>query len=288
VKPLYITGPAPEEARLRIAAGAARALTRQGVSVMPWRPIVSSDPAKEDTGGRVLAILADACRIFPDSDFALPGDAPPEACHKAELTLAFTAPRDGQPRLAITQDDLGLDLDLPAGGAASLPHLRIDPLLPAYSPKVAALPAYRVGVPRYGVISLPHIAHFSDYALLRAAEWVATPMPGRFDALFFPLTTDPASDREWLALQGLDEWLFTQRAMGCVFYATGTPVAAHTQDLPRETLLSPEALSARLGVRLQPPLPPDEIFDQLADWWDASDAAVPLMEWLASETPRFV
>lgn len=241
-----------------------------------------------EQASRKLAILADACRLFPDEDFAEPGEAPPGICHKADITVALTSPHGAAARLTVRRDDLGLDVTLPGNRDVSFPHPRIDPLLPEYPPEVAALPLYRVGVPRYGVVSLPHLVHFSDYAMLRAAEWVAAPMPGRFDALFFPLSGDPASDREWLALQGLDEWLFTQRAMGCVLYSTGEPVTAHTRNLPRETLLSGEELSALLGVRLSPPMPQDEVLEALADWWDGSEAAEAVMDWLTSETSSFV
>lgn len=286
MKPLYITGP-EAEATLRIASGAARALTRQGFAVMPWCPR-PAEPSQAEQASRALAILADACRLFPDEDFAQPGEEPPAMCHRADLTVALAPPPDAVARLTVRQDDLGLDVGLPGGREVSFPHPRLDPLLPEYPPQVAVLPLYRVGVPRYGVVSLPHLVHFSDYAMLRAAEWVAAPMPGRFDALFFPLSSNPASDREWLALQGLDEWLFTQRAMGCVLYSTGEPVTAHTRNLPRETLLSGEELSAFLGVRFPPPMPQDEVLETLADWWDGSEAAEAVMNWLTSETSSFV
>ncbi len=288
MKPLYIIGDAPVEARLRIAAAAARALARQGFSVVPWCPGLASPQGDEDLCPRALAILADACRLFPDPDFALPGDAPPPACHTADVTFALASPPDGQPRLSVAADSLGLDLVLPCGHASSVAHPPVDLLLPEFPPEVAALPPYRVGIPRFGVVSLPHRLHFSDYALLRAAEWVALPMPGRFDALFFPLTDNVPSDREWLALQGLDDWLFTQRAMGCKFYSTGEPVTTHCVDLPRETLLDPAALSSLLGVRLTPPLPADDVLETLADWWDGSAAADPLTRWLTAHPPQFV
>jgi hypothetical protein len=276
VKLIYVNGSAAAETKLRVASGAARALTRQGCTVMPWCPGV----AEGDGGARALAVLADACRLFPDEDFARLGAAPPELCTRADLVIALAGAPGGGAQMEVREDAGGLDVMLP-GGPAEFPHPFIDPLLPVYPPEVAALPEYRVGVPRYGVMSLPHIAHFSDYALLRAAEWVAAPMPGRFDALFFPRTTNAQSDREWLSLQGLDDWLFTQRAMGCKLYATGDPIAPHTEALPRETLLSAEALSLRLGVRLTPPLPADEVLETLADWWDGSPAAVAMMKWLA-------
>lgn len=270
-----MSGASTAEARLRVAAAAARALTRQGYTVMPWWPC-GGEPGSDSRG---LAILADACRLFPDEDFAKPGEAPPAACAAADLVLAFAPAAPAGSILGVSEDAAGLDVTLPNAEAA-FPHPRIDALLPVMPPAVAALPEYRVGVPRYGVISLPHIVHFSDYALLRAAEWVAQPLPGRFDALFFPMTSNVASDREWLSLQGLDDWLFTQRAMGCKLYTTGEAVAPHTEDLPRETLLSSEALSLRLGVRLPAPLPPDEVLEALADWWDGSAAAAALTEWL--------
>lgn len=276
MKLIYVSGSATAEAKLRVAAGAARALTRQGYTVMPWCP-----GAFEDSwNGRMLAVLADACRLFPDEDFARRGAAPPQACARADLVISLAGAPGGGDQIEVREDAGGLDVVLP-GGAAEFPHPFIDPLLPVFPPEAAALPEYRVGVPRYGVMSLPHIAHFSDYALLRAAEWVAAPMPGKFDALFFPQTTNAESDREWLSLQGLDEWLFTQRAMGCKLYATGEPIAPHTEALPRETLLSAEALSLRLGVRLTPPLPADEVLEALADWWDGSSAAAAMMNWLA-------
>jgi hypothetical protein len=288
VKALYLSGPAGLEARLRVAAGLARALTRQGYTVLPWYPQRGPRTVQDDECPRALAILADACRTFPDQDFALPGPALPRALERADLALVMAAPDSRGASLHVAEDDLGLDLSLPPGANASLPHPRIDPLIPPLSPEVAALPAYRVGIPRCGIISMPHIEHFSDYLILRAAEWIAAPMPGRFDAVFLPTSSNPASDREWLALQGLDDWLSTQRAMGCKLYATGGPVFPHTVDLPRETLLSANALSAVLGVRLQAPLPDDHVLEALADWWDGSDGAAALEQWLASDGPRIV
>jgi len=288
VKALYLTGSAGPEARLRVAAALARALTRQGCTVLPWCPAPAPRSAQDDEYPRTLAILADACRTFPDDDFAAAGPDLPAALSRADLTVALAPNPDGTARLEVSEDPLGLDLRLPTGLETSLPHPPIDPLLPDLPREVAALPAYRVGIPRFGVISLPHIEHFSDYLILRAAEWIAAPMPGRFDAVFFPKTTNPTSDREWLSLQGLDEWIFTQRAMGCKLYSTGQPLTAHTLDLPRETLLSAPALSAVLGVRLPAPLPEDHVLESLADWWDGSGGADPLAQWISSSGSRIV
>lgn len=268
---------------MQVATGLARSFVRQGFTVLPWCPA----PGEGDCP-RTLAILADACRTFPDSDFQSPGPEVPALFQTADLTVALTPPSDGAATLSVATDDLGIDLQLPGGGPASLPHPRIDALIPEIPPEIAALPLYRPGLPRYGVISVPHIEHFGDYLVLRGAEWIATPTHGKFDAVFFPLTSHPESDREWLSLQGLDEWLFTQRALGCKLYSTGTPLIQHTTDLPRETLLSPAALSAVLGVRLPAPLPDDHVLEALADWWDGSDGAAPLTDWLISPPARIV
>lgn len=136
-------------------------------------------------------------------------------------------------------------------------------------PELLALPRWTPkSGPRVGVISLPHRDDFEGYGALRGAEWMTIGLPGRFDFLILPGCTATASDRDWMASQGLDSWVRNQAEQGCrILRGEGAPVELGEPFAP-SALRDHRLVSRILGRRIDAPLPDEQKLDELADWLD--------------------
>jgi hypothetical protein len=263
-----------------VTAAVARSLHLHGFRVAPLYlgpPTQQTFPCPEGgTISRPAAILAEACGILPEARFE---GLNPSAFGRDFDWLVVQAAEFNQPlehcrRLAvsphgpgyqITGDNLNLQLPAP-------PEVTLSPEI---LPEVEALPPYRPGLPRIGVVSLPHITNFDDFLKVPGAEWIAFPLPGRLDVIFYPDTSSLDSDNEWLGIQGLDNWLTLQRAMGCRMVTTGYPLPGAYARLTPGDIKDPNRLSLALGAKVQPPLPDESSLDLLALWWETAFGAHP-------------
>lgn len=269
-----ITGPDPCHGPLLVAAAVCRSLLSHGFHVAPLSlcpPAAQKFPCPG--GGSVsrnAAILAEACGQLPQARFEA------SAIHRFEREydwLVILAPDPPATPLehcrviTVARSGDGWAVDL-GTRTLSLPAAPEICLTPKVLPEVEALPPYRPGAPRIGVVSWPHITNFDDFLHVPGTEWVAFPLPGKLDVILLPDSSEIASDTEWLGLQGLDNWLTLQTAMGCRIVSTGFPwPSARLQLQPRE-IQDSNRLSLALGARISAPLPPDGDIDSLAHWWE--------------------
>ncbi len=278
---VLVTGPAQSSQPSPVAVAIVRSLNLHGFRVAP---LYLGSPASQrfscpegGTVSRHAAVLSEACGLLPQARFEGSG-----------------------------ADDFGqefdwLVIDAPAGLPTALDHcreLRIEPrgdgwmvtsgtetlhlppppdvqLEPWISPEVEALPEYRPGYPRIGVLSCPHITNFDDFLQVPGAEWIAFPLPGKLDVILLPTSSGQASDTEWLGLQGLDNWLTLQKAMGCRIVSTGFPFLGVQPSLAPGDLRDPNKLSLAIGARVAAPLPSDEDINRFATWWETAFGAHP-------------
>ncbi len=273
---VLVTGPSQGSQPSLAAIAICRSLRAHGFRVAP---LYLGPPAEQrfpcPGGGSIsrhAAILAEACGLLPQVRF------------------------EGSPAIEFGQEFDWLVIDAAAGLPAPLDHcrtLRIDPqcqgwtvtagaatiilppappveLTPQVSPEVEALPEYRPGYPRIGVLSCPHITNFDDFLDVPGAEWIAFPLPGKLDVILLPASSGHASDTEWLGIQGLDNWLTLQKAMGCRMVSTGFPLPGIKPSLAPGDLRDPNKLSLAIGARVPAPLPSDEDINRLAEWWEAA------------------
>jgi len=273
VNSVVLTGAASEPGLSLVTAAVCRSLHVHGFRVAPLYlgpPAQQTFPCPE--GGKVTrpaAILAEACGVLPEARFE--GTKPSEFGRDFDWLVVqcaeWTEPLDHCRRLTVSTDGPGylvtgdnINLKLPAPPAL--------PLTPEILPEVNALPPYRPGAPRIGVVSLPHITNFDDFLHVPGTEWIAFPSPGTFDVIFMPDSADVASDTEWLGLQGLANWLTLQTATGCRIVSTGFPWPPARLSLRPGTIQDPNRLALTLGVRISAPLPPDSDINHLAHWWE--------------------
>jgi len=276
---IEVTSNQPGTGKTHVAAALARLLVHEGFHPAPLHLSTRrGDPVACPTGGsvtRAAALLAEACRLLPEPHFDPPAAEAARALGQfSEEFDAIVAesgpgapPLPGALRLLVHTCPEGLCLDGP-WGHARLPLFPRD-LMPPEDPDLAALPLFRLGSPRTGVVSLPHYSNFTDFRLLRGSEWIITQAPGVFDFLFLPLTTNPESDFEWLDLVQLKAWLASQHAAGCRFLATGWQPDAlpfPVETIPCGLLADFRYLSRLLGRRIPPPLPEEDTLDELASW----------------------
>jgi hypothetical protein len=277
---VVLNGPASGPGLSLAAAAVCRSLHLHGFRVAPLYlgpPAAQTFPCPE--GGKITrpaAILAEACGILPEARFegAKPSEFGRDFDWLVIQAAAFNEPLDHCRRLAVSSDGPGIQIT-GDGFTLNLPAPPAVTLSPEILPEVEALPPYRPGAPRIGVVSLPHITNFDDFLRVPGAEWIAFPLPGRLDVIFYPDTSDLASDNEWLSLQGLDNWLTLQRAMGCRMATTGYPLPGAQARIRPGGLKDPNQLSLALGANVQPPLPEESSLDLLAAWWDSACAAHP-------------
>lgn len=278
---VLVTGPAQGSAPSLVAVAIARSLSLHGFRVAPLylgSPDTQTFPCPEGgTVSRPAAVLSEACGLLPQARF------------------------EGSAVDTFGQEFDWLVIDAPAGLASTPNHCReltIEPqgdgwlvttgattlllppappveLTPRISPEVEALPEYRPGLPRIGVLSCPHIANFDDFLHVPGAEWIAFPLPGKLDVILIPASSDHASDTEWLGLQGLDNWLTLQKAMGCRMVSAGFPITGVKPSLAPGDLRDLNTLSLAIGARVAPPLPSDGDINRLAEWWEAGFGAHP-------------
>ena len=177
-----------------VTAAVARSLRLRGFRVAPLYlgpPAQQTFPCPEGgTVSRPAAILAEACGILPEARFEAvnPSAFGRDFDWLVVQAAEFNRPLDHCRRLAVSQDGPGY---LISGDGF---HLRLPAppevtLSPEILPEVEALPPYRPGVPRIGVVSLPHITNFDDFLKVPGAEWIAFPLPGRLDVIFYPETS---------------------------------------------------------------------------------------------------
>ena len=171
--------------------------------------------------------------------------------------LALISNPDGQ-RLRVGTEDFG----------------RLSPppdveFVPVEDDAFRALPPYAPGRPRVGVISLPHLVNFPQYAILRGAEWITGVTPGTFDFIILPETSNSTSDREWVTSRGLVEWFAMQKMAGTRIISFGETYGGLARFGSVADLADYRDVSRMIGARLPAPLPDEEVYDRLARWWDA-------------------
>ncbi len=278
---VLVTGPAQGSGPSLIAIAIARSLTLHGFRVAP---LYLGTPAAQrlacpegGTVSRHAAILSEACGLLPQARFE--GRGAGEFGQEFDWLVidaptGLPAPLNHCRELKIEPHGDGWTV---TAGAATLrlPPAPAVELTPRISPEVEALPEYRPGLPRIGILSCPHITNFDDFLNVPGAEWIAFPLPGKLDVILIPASSDQASDAEWLALQGLDNWLTIQKAMGCRMVSTGFTVQGVKPSLDTGGLRDPNKLSLAIGARVAAPLPSDEDINRLAEWWEASFGAHP-------------
>jgi hypothetical protein len=271
---VYLTGPAGLQGPFLAATAICRSLHAHGFRVAP---LYLGPPAAQRfpcTGGgsisRYAAILAEACGQLPQTRFE--GGAPDLFDREFDWLVIQSpqippTPLDHCRTLTVSPDGAGWTVDL-GGRTLSLPPAPDICLAPELTPEVEALPPYLPGSPRIGVVSWPHIANFDDFLHVPGAEWIAFPLPGRLDVIFLPDSSDRTSDTEWLGLQGIDNWLMLQTAMGCRIVSTGFPWPSARRTFGPGEIRDANQLSIALGARVSPSLPPDGDIDGLARWWE--------------------
>lgn len=270
-KVIAVTSRRPRAGKTHAAAALAAWLRSEGRHVAPLHLSAGgADPVPCPEGGAIshpAAVLADAC--------GLPAEPVFEGGWAALDTL--------RQRYDVVVAELAAGAAVPAGvQAAELPveqaggFIRFGDYAPiaAFSPgltppcpgDVAALPPWTLGTaPRSGIISLPHLANFFDFRLLRGAEWLTALAPGRFPLLFLPQSLEPEKDVQWLAETGLDSWLASQSAQGARLIATGWDYPG-AERVDAGALADAWTLSRILERRVPLPLPSEEILDSLVHW----------------------
>ncbi len=271
---VYITGPDPCQGPLLIAAAICRSLQLHGFHVAPLSLCPPAAQRFPCPGGgsvsRNAAILAEACGQLPQARFEA------SAAHRFEREYDWLVILAGHPPatpldhcriLSVSPRQDGWTVRL-GGRDLELPRAPEICLTPEALPEVEALPPYRPGAPRVGVVSWPHITNFADFLNVPGAEWIAFPLPGKLDVILLPNSSDVASDTEWLGLQGLDNWLALQSAIGSRIVSTGFPWPSARLRLQPGDIQDSNQLSLALGARITAPLPPDGDINNLAQWWE--------------------
>jgi adenosylcobyric acid synthase len=75
-------------------------------------------------------------------------------------------------------------------------------------------PAHSGAGPRIAVLRFPRLSNFTDFRLLRGAEWIDAPGEELFDFVILPGTKNTIGDLDWLRSLGLDAWLDRQHRGG--------------------------------------------------------------------------
>lgn len=281
---VIITSAHAGEGKTHVACGLARWLANQGLHPAPLHlGAVGAHRAACPGGGtvsRAAALLAEACRLAPEPLF------------ESEWTRLE--------EVALRGDVVIVEAQTVPGALSRLPQIRVERAagglrvngfpLPAFSPSVThgtvpeleGLPDYEYATrPRIGVVSLPHLLDFRDLALLRGAEWLAAPGVGQFEFLFVPATSDAGHDAVWLEETGLAAW-FREQALGGAVVASCGWEAGGARVVEREDLSDYRRLSLLLGRRMAPPMPDDEVFEELAAWvapWAEQERVLESLHW---------
>jgi hypothetical protein len=256
-----------------LAAALARWLHLHSRSVLPLHCSAAAGDAVPCPGGgtvsRAAAILAEACGVHPEPEFEVGLPALEALSRRAEFVIvelmagaewpagpeAVFVER-GAVRMARSRRNLGF-----------FPAPPSELFLPE-SEALAALPPYRPGAGRRtGVVSLPHLEGFPEFALLRGMEWMTAPLPGRFGLIIVPGSSSPGFDGDWMIQQGLSPWIERQKEEGCRVVCVGGWFAG-SEYLQPGALLDYRVVSELQGFRLPQPLPAEEELDHLAGWFE--------------------
>lgn len=269
-KVIVISSLLPGAGKTHFAAGLACWLKERGSHGAPIHlSVMEGDPVTCPEGGsisRAAALLAEASGLIPEPVYESGWQAIPELRRRFD-TVFVEAPAGARipgdwPSVHLGRDNGRLFPD----GFSSLTEFHHD-LMPVYDAAVAGLPLWNLaGAPRCGVVTLPHMANFIDYQLLRGSEWLTAPAVGRFSHLFLPLTTNAPHDLGWLQETGLSAWIAAQRAAGTQLSVCGWDYPGADRCEPGD-LLNFQILSARIGRRVPPPMPDEAMLQQLAAWF---------------------
>ncbi len=259
--------------KTHLSAGVARAISSDGFDVAPLHLSAGGAHRIACPGGGSVswpaALLAEACRLAPAPEFETGWAGLPGLLQRHDVVVV-ESPSPPPPGIgALTIQVQRTEWQLAINRTAHLPLFQPG-LVPAADPELDALPAWSLGAgPRVGILSLPHLANFADYPLIRGAEWMASPAPGAFGVIFVPSSTNEESDRLWLEESGLWDWLPAQAAHGAAIVTCGWSTL---RALASATAVEPGALrdyrlvSRLLQRRLPAPLPAEETLDELAAW----------------------
>lgn len=262
---IVITSASPGSGKTHVAVALARWLHRHGYHVAPLHlGRRTGDPVACPEGGtvsRAAALLAEACGLAPAVEYEAGMERLGELQARSDWVVVEAPAGSSTAALRVKRTPGGIEI----GGLGEL--LLFEPgLMPAHDEATAALPLWTLAAgPRVGVVSLPHIANFGDYGLVRGAEWLAGPGVGRFGVLFLPATSAEESDRAWLRETGLDRYLADQKAAGARLVSSGMSLEGAERFEPG-ALSDFRVVSAVLGRRVPPPLPDEETLDRLAEW----------------------
>ncbi|QOY90282.1 cobyric acid synthase [Paludibaculum fermentans] len=268
---IAITSRLPGAGKTHVAAALAAWLKREGRHVAPLhlsRP--EGDPFQCPEGGtvsRATALLAEACGLPAEPIYESGWPALPALLARHDVIVAELAAGDSAPA-GYTVLELPVSLRDGFIQLGELPPLApFEPNLTPQCPEdVAALPLWSlISAPRSGIISVPHLANFADFQLIRGAEWLTVQAPGRFQLLFVPASLEPAKDLEWIREASLDTWIAAQHASGTRLISTGWPYPG-AEQLATGALKDNWTLSRILGRRVPPPLPTEESLDRLGHW----------------------
>lgn len=271
VRALAVVSSRPGAGKTHVACALSRWFLHQGSQPVPLQLSTRTDLRVRCPGGvqlwRSTAMLAEACRLEPDPLYESGWEHLGELARRGDLVIIETsleaARESGLPLVEVERGPSGVRLN-----GVEVPF-SADVLTPEPWPEMEGLPVWEAAsAPRTGVISLPHLAEFSDLALMRGAEWLTAAGIGQFDFLVAPATTNPDYDAAWLRETGLQPWLEEQASAGAMVVSCGWDLPG-ARRVEREDLTDYRRLSLLLGRRLAPPLPADEAYDRLADWISA-------------------
>lgn len=265
---IAITSNQPRAGKTHFTAALARWLARHGHSVEVLHLGALSPARMAASDGAVIsrnaAILAEAATVATGARHE-----DPAALSSLAAVAEYVLVECGGPACEEAVETLhltGLEGAYRLEGYGKLPAWRGAPIVPETPADVAAMEPFRVGGwPRVGVVTLPYLSNFADFRIIRGAEWITAPAPGKFGVIFLPATSDPLSDQAWLETQGLSGWLTAQKDLGCRLVSVGWNVPG-AETIEPSGLCDHTLVSRLLGRRMDPPLPDEETYEQLASW----------------------
>jgi len=71
---------------------------------------------------------------------------------------------------------------------------------------------------KVAIVRLPHISNFTDFRLLRDAEYITRPAEYAPDCIILPGSKNTIEDLGWLRRQGLERWMLEQAAEGVAIW----------------------------------------------------------------------
>jgi adenosylcobyric acid synthase len=67
---------------------------------------------------------------------------------------------------------------------------------------------------RLAVVHFPHVSNATDFRLLTWADWITSPVAGRYDFIILPGSKNTMADLAWLRETGLADWIVRQHRSG--------------------------------------------------------------------------